>query len=208
MQDAYLELVKRPAATAEERRRHKRVRLDLAGRFMRADQSEHDCQLVDISLGGARIRTDAPVDPGEKILVNFPDLGTLGGPIFRLLDDGFVVTLDATPRRREKLANQLTWLINRHRFPEDQRRNGHLRVKLANESREIHLPDGQTFQAQVLDISVTGISLQTEQRPQIDTVVTIGRHNARVVRHHETGFAAQFVEVQSPQALRPTGTDR
>ena len=43
--------------------------------------------------------------------------------IARLLQNGFAMTIAATPRKRDKLAAQLTWLANRSilNLPEDRR---------------------------------------------------------------------------------------
>ncbi len=188
------------------RRAHKRIRVDLAGRFMREDRQEFDCRLIDISVGGALVVTEAEVSPSERVIVNFPDLGNLHGPVYRTTETGFVMTIDTTPRRREKLAAQLTWLINRDLFSEhDARRNGHHRVKVDRVDRDVTLPDGTVVRAQVIDISISGVSLESELRPEIGAVVGIGRLTARVVRHHERGFAAEFQQVQPAPELRVGG---
>lgn len=189
-----------PPRLAADFRRHKRFRLNLHGRFMRSDRQEFDCALVDISVGGAAIQTEAEVSPGERIIVNFPDLGSLHGSVFRIHSDGFAMSIDTTPRRREKLANQITWLVNRDRLnaADDSRRVGHRQIKTRDEARNIVLPDGTTLNALVRDISVSGISLNAGHKPDIGTVVGIGKLTARVIRHHDSGFAAEFLSVQRP----------
>ena len=49
-------------------RRHRRVQLTLAGRFMRADRNEYPCQIKDISVGGASVMSDAAAETGERIV--------------------------------------------------------------------------------------------------------------------------------------------
>ena len=51
-----------------ERRRHQRVKVRLAGRFMRSDRLEFDCESVDASPGGIAFSSEAGVQPGERIV--------------------------------------------------------------------------------------------------------------------------------------------
>src|ERR1700721_1746373 len=93
---------------SEERRRFQRVHVDLLGRYMLADRREFPCQVVNMSPGGM-----AYVD----------HVGRLEGIVARQFENGFAMTVAATPRKRDKLAAQLTWLANRGilGLPEDRR---------------------------------------------------------------------------------------
>ena len=41
-------------------------------------------------------------------------------------------------------------------------------------------------------------------KPELETVVILGRMRGRVVRHHDQGFAIQFAELQDPDSLART----
>jgi hypothetical protein len=120
--------------------------------------------------------------------------------VVRCFDGGFAIKFQATQHRREKLAAQLTWLINRDQFPGlDQRR--HERIAPKNAASSLKVGD-QTVACQVLDVSISGASIGTELRPPIGTEVTLGRLRARVMRHHDQGIGVQFLDIQAPAALR------
>ena len=51
---------------APDRRRHKRIAVELLGRFMRENKQEHPCKLIDISAGGAAIRPMSSVTVGDR----------------------------------------------------------------------------------------------------------------------------------------------
>lgn len=177
------------------RRRYKRVRMALEGAYMRENREEVPCQLIDISVAAAALASDIVPAPGEKLLINFPEIGTLTGTVFRRINGGVIVNLEITDRRREKLAAQLTWLLNREDFPDlEIRRSGSIRRSVENETRTVMLPDGASIDCQVVDISATGISLRTDTPPAIGKIITIGRWSAHVVRHHDSGFAATFLQ--------------
>src|SRR5690606_4538621 len=103
--------------------------------------------------------------------------------------------------KREKLAAQITWLINRQDLgsPEDRR---HERVTLRETSSTLTLPDGLTVPCQVLDISLSGASVGTTVRPDIGTEVTLGKMRGRVVRRHDQSVGVEFLNVQDAEALR------
>lgn len=189
------------ARIAPDRRRHRRVPLTLLGRFMRANKQEYPCKLIDISVGGAALMSPVTVDDNELIVVYLDQLGGLEGSVARLFPGGFALQFSATRHKREKLADQITWLINRSELdPSEARR--HERIVPRNQSSSLTFEDGTTIPCHVIDISISGASVETEARPGIGEEVLLGRLRSRVVRQHACGIALQFVDIQQPTALR------
>lgn len=196
---------RRPAGNlsdvAADRRRHVRFPVTLLGRFMRANKQEYPCKLIDISVGGASIAAPVAVTEGERIVAYFDHLGGLEGHVNRLFDGGFAFAIAATQHKREKLAAQITWLVNRHELdPAEARR--HERVPLADKTSQLKLAEGIVIQVRVLDISLSGASLATEARPPFGAEVMLGKLRGRVVRYHDHGIGIQFLDIQDPEALR------
>jgi hypothetical protein len=126
-----------------DRRRHRRVALTLLGRFMRSTKQEYPCKLIDISVGGAALMSPVPVEDGETIVVYLDQLGGVEGVVVRQFPGGFALKFAATQHRREKLAAQITWLLNRHELdPTEARR--HERVVPRNSASGLTFPDGTT----------------------------------------------------------------
>jgi hypothetical protein len=184
----------------KERRRHQRVRLNLLGRFMLANGEEYPCQVINMSPGGAAFVTAILGEPGERVIAYIDEIGRIEGKIVRTFDGGFAMAINATNRKRDKLASQLTWLANRSSLgmPEDRR---HERVEPRNPYSRIKLPDGRTYACRVIDMSISGAAVAIQVRPALGTEVTLGRMRARVVRHFPEGVAVQFSDVQDPQQL-------
>lgn len=187
---------------ASERRRHRRVTVTLLGRFMRANKQEFPCKLVDISVGGAAIVTPVEVDIGERIVATFDHIGCIEGHVVRMLGDGFGIELQATQYKRDKLASQITWLMNRHELGEDADARRHDRIAIAN-SREamLKLAEGVTVPVNVIDFSMSGASVATNARPPIGHLVLIGKVKARVARHHSEGIGLEFLAVQPKETV-------
>jgi hypothetical protein len=184
----------------DERRRFQRVRVDLLGRYMLPDRREFPCQVVDMSPGGMALIAPVSGQPGERIIAYVDHLGRLEGHIARILQNGFAMTISATPRKRDKLAAQLTWLANRNilGLPEDRR---HGRTVPRNPITRLVLPNGLNVSVRIIDVSQSGAGIATDQRPPIGTLVTLGKVQARVVRHLEDGFAVEFTRLQHPDFL-------
>lgn len=186
-----------------ERRRHRRMSVSLPARFLAADREEHTCRIFNVSAGGAAFETTHVVADGERIVMYIDDLGRFEA-IVRRRGDGMVsVEFQMTPHKREKLVSSLTWLINRDLLDDETGRR-HARIQAPPKELLLDLPNGGRLYCKVLDVSISGASLATEARPEIDTMVMLGKLKARVARHHAEGIGLQFVEIQNPRALKRT----
>jgi hypothetical protein len=174
---------------------------------MLADRREFPCQVVNMSPGGIALVAPVSGDPGERVIAYVDHLGRLEGKIARLLDTGFAMTVEATLRKRDKLAAQLTWLANRNilNLPEDRR---HGRFIPRKTMARLILPNGNNVTCRIIDLSESGaaVAIAPELRPVVGTMVTIGKTTGRVVRHIEDGFAVEFTRLQHPDFIEENVT--
>lgn len=184
-----------------DRRRHRRVALTLFGRFMRPNKQEYPCKSIDISVGGVSLMSPVAVEDDETVIVYLDQLGGLQGVVSRQFPGGFALSFNITQYRREKLAAQITWLINRHELSAVDRRR-HERIVPRNASSSLALESGAVLPCQVVDVSISGASVATHARPPLNSEVRLGKLRGRVVRHHDQGIAVRFLDVQQPTALR------
>ena len=186
---------------APDRRRHPRFSMSLLGRFMRANKQEYPGKLHDISIGGAAIMSPIEPEIDERIVASFDQIGVIEGTVARLFPGGFAIRLTATQHKREKLAAQITWMINRHELTSAEDRR-HERIAGAHKLTTLKLAEGIAVEARLLDVSLSGASVGTSARPPIGSEVLVGRLTARVMRYHDQGIGVQFVDIQDPEALR------
>ncbi|HUO54968.1 MAG TPA: PilZ domain-containing protein [Rhodoblastus sp.] len=175
----------------QERRRHARVKLSLLGRYMLADRREFPCQTIDVSVGGLALTAPVKGEIGERVVAYFDALGRIEGNIVRDLEFGFAMTVVLPPAKREKLVNQLTWLVNRHTLglPEDRR---HERIVPKEVNTTIKLPDHTTAPAKIVDISISGAAITCTKQAPLGSMIHVGRRRARVVRVADHGMALEF----------------
>jgi hypothetical protein len=190
-----------------ERRNFQRVRVNIFGRFMLEDRSEHVCQVVDMSPGDALLRTTRIGQPGERVIAYLDHIGRVEGVVTRTLEDGFAITLVATERKKDKIAGQLTWLANKHELdlPEDRR---HERIAPNNPSSVLQMMDGRQYPCRIIDLSLSGAAVEIEVKPALGVQVILGNMRGQVVRHFQDGLAIEFAVVLPPESLDAEFGDR
>ena len=174
-----------------DNRRHARVKLSLLGRYMLNNRQEYPCQTVDFSPGGLALVAPVRGAIGERIVCYFEHIGRIEGEVVRHTAPGFAMVINATPRKRDKLASQLTWLANRHELglPEDRT---HERIVPVHKTVNLQLDEGIALKGRLIDVSLSGAGIAVDVRPTIGLGLIVGSTPARVVRHFKDGIAVQF----------------
>jgi hypothetical protein len=192
--DPISERLARPRSFAPSAR-FQRVKISVLGRYMLQDRREFPCQILEMSPGDAAVIAPIAGQVGEKVIAYVDHIGRIEGSVISLIDGGFAMDIVASPRKRDKMAAQLTWLANKDilNLPEDRR---HERVVPDNRHSTVVLDDGRRYNCKIIDISLSGAAIELAVRPAMGTPVTLGRMRARVVRHFQDGVAVEFASAQ------------
>ena len=104
---------------------------------------------------------------------------------------GFAVRSSASSqRKRDRLADAITWRFNMERLGLDEDRAAPR--KPGQGRAQLRLKDGVVIQADVIDVSISGAAFACLERPRIGEPVKIGEMKGRVARWLENGFAVSF----------------
>jgi hypothetical protein len=175
-----------------ERRRFMRVPVDLAGRlFVPGDGREATCKVVDLSPGGAQLASEFVPAADTNIILYIDGFGRFEGIVTRPDETSFGVRFNCSALKRERVAEQLTLYMNRGEVDESLLRR-HDRTPTKGFARFTRA-NGDILACEVVDLSLSGVSLKTDARPPLGEVVLIGQMAGKVVRHHEAGIAIEFV---------------
>jgi PilZ domain len=162
------------------------------GRFMLPDMSEHACQVVELDdLGATFLTSDVP-PANMPIVAYLEDLGRVEMTSGEAVQGGFKVSYAYTGARLERLQQRIQWVRERATGGADQRR--HPRFEPRDKHSSIMLPDGRSYQCEVMDISVSGAAIKTDVMPSIGTYLMVGKMRGRVVRYLENGVGIEFVK--------------
>lgn len=188
---------------AQERRRFRRLNLVVGGRMLDPMGREHDCRTADMSPGDVRVMAPVLPNVGERIVLYLDGIGRVSGHVARRGAEDVAIIFDFSAHKREKLTEQLTLAINKDLGVEAEERRTP-RVEAAGERTDtarIELETGVTYEGEVLDFSIAGITLRTRRpAPPIGTWVRVGGTYGRVARLIEGGFAVDFEPRGRPAA--------
>ena len=176
-------------ADADDRRKHLRVDLPLKARFLNDEGQEHPCIVVNISAGGALVRAKFPPAFGKPVVLYIDKLGRFEGRVTRSGASMFAISYAHKRAKNARTADDLTEVMNMGRRSLDRR--GTPRVR-HNAPALVYFEDGRTEKCAILDISLTGASIEITPRPPLGARLILGRMTAKVVRRHETGVGVVF----------------
>lgn len=180
------------AKAGAERRRFRRVKIDLPGRlFVPSDSREARCTVTDLSPGGAAIACEVIPDSGTPVVLYVDGFGRFEGNVVRRDGSGFGVSFVCTPSKRERIAEQLILFLNKALVDDNVLRR-HRRSSPKGFAKFTRA-DGQIVQCEVMDISASGVTLKSDIKPPIGEFVLIAQIAGRVARHQVDGIGIEFV---------------
>lgn len=172
-----------------DRRRHARVNAPLRARYLSEDGEERPCIVVNISAGGALLKTRLPPAEREFVVLYIDDVGRFEGRVIRAGKHVFAVDYRGRRPKSKRTADALTAAIH----SPGARAHGRAAPRIKQESPAIvTLETGETLACSILDISLTGASIEIDPRPPLGAELTLGRTAAKVVRRHEKGVGVVF----------------
>lgn len=175
-----------------DRRRHRRVLWQVPVRGLTGSGEEFACNTVDVCASGLRINLARPLEKGENLVLYIEDIGRIEGVIVRVLNEiGYAIEFRVPLRKREKIADALTWLVNKDRLGLSDERIAERRPA-TGQLIAIH-GKGVAIACAIADVSLFGVALKTSgPRPMIGDRVQIGERAGTCVRYIEGGFAVDF----------------
>ncbi len=177
------------AENMDDRRKHHRVDLPLRARYLTEAGEEQSGVVLNISAGGAMVRAKFPPAFGQTVVLYIDRIGRVEGKVVRSGDNCFAVNYSKRRKKQAKIADELTSVLNNRRRGADRRNNPRIRQDTA---ATVYLEDGRQLDCSILDISLTGASIEVSPRPPLGTHLILGRMTAKVVRRHEKGVGIVF----------------
>ena len=183
---------KRPLLRPDkDRRRSKRVAIEIEGRYLAASGEERTLKTIDFSCGGALIASEAKPETGSQLICYFDEIGRITSTVVRHTPEGFAVRFKTSQHKRDKIADRLTWLVNKETLDlVDERSSKRINVDGA---ALVKCENGRTLQCRVVDISLTGAGFETSAAPPlVGEKISVGNIIGTVVRSANGSFGICF----------------
>jgi hypothetical protein len=172
------------ASDHTDRRAEVRIDVCIAARLSLANKRDANgnrrkfaCRAINISQSAIALLAPIAGAIGERVITYFEEFGELNGAIIRVFDGGFVMKVTVSDRR-----------IHKRIIPQEPR-------------SALVLSDGRVMECFVIDMSVSGAAVSSDEIPAIGTPLAVGKVVGKVIRHFEDGFAVRFNEMQNLERL-------
>src|SRR5215469_226062 len=180
------------SSVRENRRKHERSAVSLDGRlFVPAEDSEQPCQVVDLSAGDARVVCEDVPPPATFVILYVDGFGRFPAVTTRYSEGAIALRFDLSEKKSEKLTAQIRAYLKAGIIGLTSLRR-HGRMASAGEGK-FRRENGEEIACSIRDLSLKGMFLETECRPPLGEIVTIGPYEGGVIRHESDGIAIRFV---------------
>lgn len=177
-----------------ERRSWQRVALCLPLIFLSDNREEAKGETINLSGGGLLFRTESPPYRGDRIVCYVEQLGRISGHVVRSTSGFVSVASDAPFTKRDRLVDQLTWVVNKRIYGlTEERRSSR---QQGDSTLVVYAADGRELRCMVMDMSFVGVALATsDPKPLVGERVQVGSQQGRVARYLPEGFAVDFTRI-------------
>ena len=138
---------------------------------------------------------------GDRLTSYFRDFGKLEGRISETMARSFLLELEMTRERREKLSDMLTWIQKKQQNPAVLELRKDARFVPPVPHSTLTLADGAIHPCFVIDCSISGVAVSAAVQPPLGMPLAVGACVGRVVRQLSNGIAVKFVERQTGRDL-------
>ena len=146
-----------------------------------------------------RMIVDVPVVGriGDRLTSYFGAFGEFEGSISDTMHGSFLLELEMTREKRERMAEQLTWFEKKQKDLSILEQREDHRIVPQKSHSTLTLADGSIHSCFIIDMSLAGASIAAELDLPVGTPLAVGACVGRVIRVFSTGVAIKFVEKQS-----------
>lgn len=170
-----------------EKRRSRRARLTLRGRFLLPDGSEHPCETIDVSVNGVAVRGYVMAELGERVVAYLDELGRLEGVVVRRGPDWFAIDCKVSSNRIERLAQKIAAQSGESA---ELRPSGRPTEK--TRSVDLRTEFGQTFAVGLCNEDRFGAKVVAKFKMLPGAHIKVDQYPAVVVREVADGFLIAF----------------
>ena len=159
----------------------------------RQDGTEFHAVTVDMSVQGLRLRSATLPMIDDALICHIRGVGAVEVRVAWLGSCDFAVKIIGRDPPPGEVARRLIELARQQAQHADTVRVSRRIVPLQT-AVPVTLGDGTRVQAQIINLSASGVALQLDASLAVGQTITVGRRQATVARQNEHGIGAAFAE--------------
>ncbi|MEO8301245.1 MAG: hypothetical protein ABI608_05600, partial [Rhizomicrobium sp.] len=159
--------------------------------YVPAEQVNFDCEVINLSPGGAGILCAEPPPLKTFIVLNIAGFGQFEGVTTRYVPGELGMSFACSTAKVRRLIRDLTGFIERGITS-----GAHLRKDIRSHAitfGHFTRANGEKVSRAIVNFSLTGASLRTASRPPLGEIINLGHTRGRVIRHDDVGIAVEFL---------------
>lgn len=179
---------------SSERRAFPRIESEINAAILINKSINGAAKVRDLSAGGLAFSFDGDIAEGDHIIAHLDGGARLEGCVSRLFKGGFAIALSLSEFKRGRLLETLERASARGRSIGKLALERRIAKRVAGMSQSVVCETATArVPARIIDMSLTGVAIETEAPLELDAMVTIGKMRGTVVRREGNRFGVRFL---------------
>ena len=182
---------------SKEQRKHPRIDGDIEASILINGETNAVAQVRDVSAGGIAFHYGDPVALGDQIIARLDGGARLEGDVVRLFDGGFAIALEMSEHKRQRLTETIDRARARGRALDKLNLERRLAARVAGMRQSVVCETAdRRIPVRIIDMSLTGVAIETDERLEMDSMVVIGKMRGTVARIEGNRYGIQFLTAE------------
>lgn len=192
---------------SKEKRAHPRVNGEIAANILINNSENGVARVLDVSAGGIGFLFKGDVSMGDHVIAHLDGGTRLEGDVARVFDGGFAIALTMSEHKRRRLAEALDRERARGRALEKLTLERRIAKRVTGMSQSVVCETAdRRFPVRIVDMSLTGVAIETDEKLELDTLVVIGKMRGTIVRREGNLYGVHLLAAEDSIDAVEAGT--
>lgn|GEM_PF-4012231 len=187
---------------SKEKRAHPRIDGEIAANILINNEENAVARVLDVSAGGIGFLFKGEIAPGDHIVAHLDGGTRLEGDVVRIFEGGFAITLAMSDHKRQRLAETLDRERARGRALDRLTLERRIAKRVTGMSQSVVCETAnRRFPVRIVDMSLTGVAIETEEKLDLDALVIVGKMRGSVIRREGNRYGVRLLAAEETMDL-------
>lgn len=187
---------------SKEKRAHPRIDGEIAANILINNDENAVARVLDVSAGGIGFLFKGAISPGDHIVAHLDGGTRLEGDVVRIFEGGFAIALAMSDHKRQRLAETLDRERARGRALDRLTLERRIAKRVTGMSQSVVCETAnRRFPVRIVDMSLTGVAIETEEKLDLDALVMVGKMRGTVIRREGNRYGVRLLAAEETMDL-------